>query len=613
MLPGPLRILTLFLIAVPAMAWFLSLNEIGLPLADWRAGLSRYPFADAVLAVVAGISGLLAVFAARGLLRSLRRRRFEQALRPARERRMMVFHTLFAIPVSLMLLGLGSLLLDATAYAVVIDRVVAFASALVAEHLVIELAPPVALVVALVGFWASAGVSKRRPKSQHKVYDMELYNPTLARWALFSSKRLIIRHLPWLRNEGYGILPPDTVFAGQIRTAHEQQPAQIWHVTFREQAMYGKDRGEPLTLEQLQTFFNAISTLEQQQGEAADGPIPYDDIVNVVSELNLETLAERGREPMLRGLSGADVIDITRACRQSKRHNVLTLDVNNRTTPKGRRLYERRLEQLRRQINQRRLRDAGRFKIVLYSTGRRLWNPILYFEIDDGKTISETKSWLKGRTLSARRLLVFARVQGPSGALYADDEIADDEAHIDDSLDDDFDLDIGGDDIGHEDDADVADADGIHSGAQVRDHVKQVPPSLWMRVGRLEGMGRVYRLVLGKTSYLVITKWLASFGSWPPTGWRPLRVSRVTDQDGKLVARRYQHLSEFLPHLFGLFGLGKEYSHCEILDPALYKNDKLPLALLALDMFESNEYRHRRRILKTYKAALRGRRQVRRG
>ncbi len=52
-------------------------------------------------------------------------------------------------------------------------------------------------------------------------------------------------------------------------------------------------------------------------------------------------------------------------------------------------------------------------------------------------------------------------------------------------------------------------------------------------------------------------------------------------------------------HLLSTVGLGKEWSHVKIVHPSLFNQDKLPLALLALDSFEADDFKNRRRILRT--------------
>jgi hypothetical protein len=73
----------------------------------------------------------------------------------------------------------------------------------------------------------------------------------------------------------------------------------------------------------------------------------------------------------------------------------------------------------------------------------------------------------------------------------------------------------------------------------------------------------------------------------------------VINGDGETVARRTQGLRDLLPHLMGVIGLGKEGSHVKIIAPSLHSQDKLPLALLALDAFESQDFKNRRRIIQS--------------
>ncbi len=431
-----------------------------------------------------------------------------------------------------------------------------------------------------IGFLALARPLWPMKPPGHKTYHLEMFNPFLVRWALFSPERFMMRYLRKLGRRDYlNRFNRNTLFAGRISTLHEGQES-VWYVTFDERKLYAEPSERMLTAEHFRQLLDSLKRLEcVKQEDDAVVRISHDIVADVAREHGLAARADRpGADDEYTGdLTGREVDALVAALGRSGYDNVLTLDVDDLESERSQQTFNKRLDGIVRKAGLSAMRRGGVFELNIHRRDRRLMTKVLHFRVDAQEMLRKSFDEY-GERLSVGRSLLYATIRGAAGE------------HGDVG-------DPGGDFDGVAGDADE-EAEGGAS-ASTLDHVEEINPSVRQVVVGGKGFGRVYDIQLGKESYQVITEWFKSLGVVAFTGWRPLRKSKVIDSDGKLAARRLQRVSDMLPHLMGVIGLGKEYSHVEIRNAVLQGNDKLPLALLALDVFEARGFTHRRRILKS--------------
>lgn len=422
-------------------------------------------------------------------------------------------------------------------------------------------------------------LSRKPPR--RKTYSMEMYNPWLARIPLFSPERFVLRYFRKLiRTDFLNRFNKYTIFAGRVHSLHEGQ-ASTWYVTYDERVMQSRFDRRMLSREHFERFLKALGKLE---GDGAR--ISHDIVGDVVKEHKLVELATKpGENPEseLGDLTADEVRLITRAFATTDYNNILSLDVEkvSKDDPeelggRSQQTFNKRLQEVVNIANRGLMRMGGTFDLALFRRDKKLTTKVLQFRADPQETIRKSLDEY-GEKMSARHSLLYATIRGAAGE--------------------------HGDGFGDEDDEDdnmeeLEDLMSSPGGASTLDHVEELNPSVQQITVEAKGFGRVYDIQLGKESYQVITEWLKSGGANPINGWRLFRCSKVIDSDGKTIARRIQKWRDLIPHLMGSIGIGKEWSHVELLAPSLYGQDKLALVLLALDAFEAHDFRNRKRILR---------------
>jgi hypothetical protein len=426
------------------------------------------------------------------------------------------------------------------------------------------------LIFAGVVSLASPVLSANPPK--YKTYSLEMFNPFLSRIALFSPERFTLRYLRKLiRSDFLNRFNAYTVFAGRIHCLYEGRET-TWYVTYDERLMQEESKQRMLTTEHVQHYLDALRALEK-----ADATLSHSIIGEVATEHGLAERAAKagsGGDPELGDLTADEVERITRALAASGHDNVLTLDIKNaENDARAQQAYEKRLQEVTDQANRGVQGSGGAFELSIHRRDRKLTTKVLQFSVSPAETIRRSLDEYADKT-GPQHSLLYATVRGASGE-HA--EGFDEETET----------------VSEE----LEDLETVAGGASALDHIQELNPSVQQIVVQGKGFGRTYDIQLGKESYQVITEWLKSGGANPVNGWRLFRCSKVIDGDGKVVARRVQGWRDFMPHLLGTIGLGKEWSHVKITSSTLHNQDKLPLALLALDTFESNDFCNRRRIL----------------
>ena len=420
-----------------------------------------------------------------------------------------------------------------------------------------------------------------RKPPRRKTYSLEMYNPWLASIALFSPERFVLRHFRKLiRTDFLNRFSRYTVFAGRVHSLHEGQ-ASTWYVTYDERVMQARSDRRMLEREHFERFLAVLGRMEK-----AGAHISHDIVADVVKEHKLVELAAKPgdeSEVGLGDLTAEEVRLITRAFAATDYNNILTLDVERVTdddteAPDGRsqQTFNKRLQDVVNMAGRGLMRMGGTFELGIYRRDKKLATKVLQFRVDPQETIRKSVDEY-GSKVSPRHSLLYASIRGAAGdhgdGFDEEDEGADSFEEMEELI-------------------------SSPGGASTLDHVEELSPSLQQIAVEAKGFGRVYDIQLGKESYQVITEWLKSGGANPLNGWRLFRCSKVIDSDGKTIARRLQKWRDLLPHLLGTIGLGKEWSHVELLAPSLYGQDKLALVLLALDAFEAHDFRNRKRILR---------------
>lgn len=438
-----------------------------------------------------------------------------------------------------------------------------------------------AIVAIAVGLFALAMPLWPMKPPKCKTYHLEMFNPLLIRWALFSPERFTMRYLRKLGRRDYlNRFSRHTIFAGRISTLYDGLES-VWYVTYDERNLYAEPANRMLTAEHFRMLLNSLRRLEQEkQGQAGQViRVSHDIVVEVVREHGLLSRAEKpGLDDTVTGdLTGREIESMATALARTQYDDVLTLDVENLESERSQQTFDKRLDAIVRKSAWSAMRKGGVFELDIHRRDRRLTTKVLHFRVDAQEMLRKSFDEYSER-LSVWHSLLYATIRGAAG----------EHGDVGDAGEDSDDMDADEDE----------DEEGSAS-ASTLDHVEEINPSVRQVLIGGKGLGRIYDVQLGKESYQVITQWLKSLGVVPFTGWRPLRKSKVIDGDGHVVARRFQRLVDFLPHAMGLIGLGKEYSHVQIRTPSLHGNDKLALALLALDIFEAREFSHRRRILRS--------------
>jgi SepF-like predicted cell division protein (DUF552 family) len=418
---------------------------------------------------------------------------------------------------------------------------------------------------------ASPFRSKLPPK--YKTYSLEMYTPWLCKIPLFSPERFVLRYLSSLvRTDFLNRFDEHTVFAGRIHCLHEGI-ATVWYVTYDERTMQPLSEQRPLHGEHIKKILDAIASKEQKEAS-----ISHSIIAEVAKD---HQLLDGDGKIDLGDLTREEIQRIIQALAASGYDNLLTLDIDNlQSDDRARQSYEKRLQELAQTVNRFIAKQSGSYEIDIYRRDKKLTTKVLQFKVDPIETIRRSTEEYGGKIGPQHSLLV-ATLRGASGE-HADGFDEENET------------------VGDE----LEGLESIAGGASALDHVAELNPSMHQLFMEAKGFGRAFDIQLGKESYQVITEWLRSGGANPLSGWRLLRCSKVINGDGNVVARRTQGWRDLIPHLLGTIGLGKEWSHVKITDPALHNQDKLPLALLALDIFESNDFKNRRRILKAASISL---------
>ncbi len=427
----------------------------------------------------------------------------------------------------------------------------------------------------LVGvIWLALPVFPRKPP-KYKTYSLEMDLPWVVRIPVFSPERFTLRYLRKLiRSDYLNRFNVHTIFAGHVRCLFEGRFTN-WLVSYDERIMSKQARPRTLTAEHVQRYIDALRSLEKQEHA-----ISHSIVSEVAAEHGLADRAARGHhDEKLGDLTEEEVKRITRTLARSNFNNILTLDVADvQDDPRAKQAFAKRLEEMAEQANRSR-KTNGAFELNIHRRDKKLTTRVLQFRVDPYETVRRSKMEYSEK-LSPQHSLLFATVRGASGE-HSEGFDADEETVDEDS----------------------PDLESVAGGASALDHIQELNPSVQQMVVEGKGFGRIYDMQLGKESYQVITEWMKSGGANPLTGWRLFRCSKVIDGDGKVVARRVQGLPELIPHLLALCGLGKERSRVKILSSSLHAQDKLPLALLALDAFEAHDFRNRRRILNTHPSA----------
>ncbi|NCD33818.1 MAG: hypothetical protein EOL87_10450 [Spartobacteria bacterium] len=434
-------------------------------------------------------------------------------------------------------------------------------------------------LVVLVGLILQGRPFFARKPPRRKTYSMEMYNPWLARIAIFSPERFVLRHFRKLiRTDFLNRFSQYTIFAGRIHCLHEGQ-ASTWYVTYDERVMQSRFDRRMLEREHFERFINTLTRLEKKNAR-----ISHDIIADIVKEHKLiELAADPGESDSgLGDLTAAEVRLITHALASTDYNNILTLDVDHLQSDdseepekRSQQTFNKRLQEVVNIANRSLMRMGGTYELGMYRRDKKLTTKVLQFRVDPQETLRKSLDEY-GDKISPRHSLLYASIRGSAGE-HGDGDFDDDEGEDADDFDD------------------MISSPG---GASTLDHIEELNPSLQQIAVEAKGFGRVYDIQLGKESYQVITEWLKSGGSNPVNGWRLFRCSKVIDSDGNTIARRLQKWRDLVPHLMGTVGLGKEWSHVELLTPSLYSQDKLALVLLALDAFEAHDFRNRKRILR---------------
>ena len=595
-----IRTLFLYLVAIPGVAWAIhKLPGIADLLRRIQGGQERPPLVIACLCLVAGF--VVIEIGGRGILVRCGRRRAMQNELPVEKRSFSLAAQIVLICLAMIPLLFGAVLFDRSPYASLSGTIVAgvgnllwvlgaFGDAAQAGHTALKGSLAACAFVASC-FWLATPLLPRR-LSKDKIYQLEMYNPFLAKQPFFSKERLILRYFRKLWRVDYlNRFNLHTVFAGVVRTIHGGIE-RMWYVTYDERNVGSTTTQRMLTPDHFNTVLKVIRDIDTarhgKDKTAYEPRIANDIIIDVAREFDLKGMAEQtDEETPLGDLTAREVELIIKTLAQSRYNNVLTLDVRDLEQERPQQTYNKRLVELVSQANRRLIRLGGAMELSIYRRDKRLSTKILQFRVDPQESLRRSIDEY-GDRLSPRRSLLYATIRGAAGE---HGEFEDDSSDIDA---DDIASDDGGDDGDNGDNEDIS-----ISSASTLDHIEEVNPSAHQMLVQGKGLGRVYDIQLGKESYQVITEWLRSLGADPVTGWRSFRISKVIDSDGNTVALRRQRIGDFLPHVAGLFGLGKEFSHLRITDPKLHGNDKFAMVLLALDIFESREFRNRKRILRT--------------
>lgn len=428
------------------------------------------------------------------------------------------------------------------------------------------------LMLTISMLWLCSPLLPAKPP-KHKIYTLEMYNPILSRIPIFSAERFVLKYMRKLiRTDFLNRFSPYTIFAGRIHCLHEGK-ASVWYVTYDERTMQSASKQRPLTSEHIEGFLRAL-----RKGEEANASISHNIIADVVEERHLAQRSEEeaaDKDPDLGDLTDDEIQLITATLAASEYDNVLTLDIDSFDGDKrSQQAFAKRVEEVAELANLSIIRKSGNYDLNIYRRDKKLTTKVLQFRVDPVETIRKTVDEYKEK-IGPQHSLLYATLRGASGE-HAEGFDEETETVADE----------------------LEGLEAVAGGASALDHIEELNPSVQQMLVEAKGFGRVFDVQLGKESYQVITEWLKSGGSNPLSGWRLFRCSKVINSDGSAVARRYQNWRGLVPHLFGLVGLGKEWSHIRVTSKSIYNQDKLPLALLALDAFEANDFKNRRRILR---------------
>lgn len=563
--------LLFYFVSIPAALWLL-LNIPGV------AGLlNNLPSGILISTTALAIGLLLSETARRLLLYAGRKRQISNSL-PEEQRHYPISRqtTLILLCTGLMLVA--ALVLSRSPLFVLFKSLQNIGTALIALLGAQSSTPWIQAVASIllttVGILQPASPLLPRKPQKYKTYSLEMYNPFLSRIPLFSPERFTLRYLQGLiRNDFLNRFNKHTIFAGRIYCLHEGN-ATVWYVTYDERMMQSPPEQRPLRAMHIEHYLAALRKLEK-----AGTNLSHTIIADVAAEHHLSDRSKADHPqvlPELGDLTKEEVERITQTLEKTSYDNLTCLDLEQfETDERARQAYEKRLSELAEAANQQLTRRNTGYEINIHRRDRKLTTKVLQFKIDFPETVRKTIEEYGDRSSPQHSLLV-ASLRGASGE-HA--EGFDEETEtVSDELEG---------------------LESVAGGASALDHIQELNPSVQQVLLEAKGFGRVYDMQLGKESYQNITEWLRSGGANPLTGWRLFRCSKVINGDGTVVARRTQGWRDLIPHLLSTVGLGKEWSHVKIVHPSLFNQDKLPLALLALDAFEADDFKNRRRILRT--------------